>query len=255
MDLTRKGTDMRLTTRALGGFLGNLHPALVHFPVALLSVAALLEVIQILRRRTGTSPSTLLLAFLGAGAALISSVFGFLLQGFEGMEGGLVDLHQWFGLGATAATLAAAPLLAIGRTRPPALWVGRVGLVVGSMLVLGTGFLGGEMIFGRNHLFSIFAEKPADPAPPATLPVREEQVRILDFKFEPPTLTVAPGTKVTWVNKDDEPHTATSSENPKRFDSRVLDTAEIYSFTFSEAGSHPYFCKLHPHMTGVIVVQ
>jgi plastocyanin/uncharacterized membrane protein len=246
---------MHLTTHALGGFLGKLHPALVHFPIALLAVAALLEGIQIVRRRAGPSPATLPLAFLGAGAAVISSLLGFLLLGFEGMEGGLVELHRWAGLSATAAAAAAAPLLAIGRTRPPTLWVGRVGLVVGSMLVLGAGFLGGELVFGRNHLFSVFAEKPADPAPPATVPVREEQVRILNFKFEPQTLTVAPGTKVTWVNKDDEPHTATSSENPKLFDSRVLDTAETYSFTFSGTGSHPYFCKLHPHMTGVIVVQ
>ncbi|HEV3027512.1 MAG TPA: cupredoxin family copper-binding protein, partial [Planctomycetota bacterium] len=85
--------------------------------------------------------------------------------------------------------------------------------------------------------------------------VLELRVAILDFKFEPETLTVSPGTKVTWVNKDDEPHTATSSEKPKRFDSGVLDTAQSYSFTFVEPGSYPYFCKLHPHMTGVIVVK
>jgi plastocyanin len=85
--------------------------------------------------------------------------------------------------------------------------------------------------------------------------VIEQKVGIEDFKFEPATLTVAPGTQVTWVNKDDEPHTATSSEKPKRFDSGVLDTAQSYSFTFVQPGSYPYFCKLHPHMTGVIVVK
>ena len=83
----------------------------------------------------------------------------------------------------------------------------------------------------------------------------ERSVAIDDFKFDPQTLTIAPWTKVTWVNKDDEPHSATSSEKPKRFDSGPLDTAQAYSFVFTEAGSFSYFCKLHPHMTGVIVVK
>jgi len=95
----------------------------------------------------------------------------------------------------------------------------------------------------------------ATPTAAKASAVLEQKVGIEDFKFEPATLTVAPGTKVTWVNKDDEPHTATSSEKPKRFDSGVLDTAQAYSFVFRETGSFPYFCKLHPHMTGVIVVQ
>jgi len=81
------------------------------------------------------------------------------------------------------------------------------------------------------------------------------QVRIEDFKFEPSRLTVSPGTKVTWVNKDGEPHSATSSEKPKRFDSGALDSDKSYSFTFAEPGSYSYFCKLHPHMTGVVEVR
>jgi plastocyanin len=99
------------------------------------------------------------------------------------------------------------------------------------------------------------AGSSANPTVAKASAVFEQKVGILDFTFEPATLTVAPGTQVTWVNKDDEPHTATSSEKPKRFDSGVLDTAQAYSFVFSEAGSFTYFCKLHPHMTGVIVVK
>jgi len=89
-------------------------------------------------------------------------------------------------------------------------------------------------------------------SPPET---REARVTVEDFKFEPERLSIRPGTKVTWVNKDDEPHSATSSEKPKRFDSGVLDSAQSFSFTFQEPGSFAYFCKLHPHMTGVIVVE
>ena len=93
---------------------------------------------------------------------------------------------------------------------------------------------------------------------PSELPAAagpEARIRIEDFKFVPERLSVRPGTKVTWVNKDDEPHSATSSEKPKRFDSGALDSAQSFSFTFSEAGSFSYFCKLHPHMTGVVVVE
>jgi plastocyanin len=83
----------------------------------------------------------------------------------------------------------------------------------------------------------------------------QARVRIEDFKFEPEKLSVKRGTTVTWVNKDDEPHSATSSEKPKRFDSGALDSAQSFSFTFTDAGSFAYFCKLHPHMTGVVVVE
>jgi plastocyanin len=99
------------------------------------------------------------------------------------------------------------------------------------------------------------AGSPVNPPGVEISAVLDQHVAILDFKFEPETLTVSPGTKVTWENKDDEPHTATSSVKPKRFDSGVLDTAQSYSFTFVEPGAYPYFCKLHPHMTGVIVVK
>ena len=94
-----------------------------------------------------------------------------------------------------------------------------------------------------------------EPLALSTAEAADVQVRIEDFKFVPEHLTVSPGTKITWVNKDDEPHSATSSEKPKRFDSGVLDSDKTYSFTFTEKGSFSYFCKLHPHMTGVVEVR
>ncbi len=80
-----------------------------------------------------------------------------------------------------------------------------------------------------------------------------DTVRIDNFSFTPKTLTIHPGTKVTWVNKDDVPHTVTSTEN--KFNSRPLDTDERFSFTFSAAGTYNYFCSVHPHMTAKIIVQ
>ena len=79
------------------------------------------------------------------------------------------------------------------------------------------------------------------------------EVKIDIFSFAPKSLTVKAGTVVTWTNHDDIPHTATSTE--KTFTSPVLDTDQAYSFKFQEPGSYPYFCKIHPTMTGTVVVE
>src|SRR5215467_5594701 len=79
------------------------------------------------------------------------------------------------------------------------------------------------------------------------------EVKIDNFSFGPVTLTVPVGTTVTWTNRDDIPHTVVSTEGA--FKSKVLDTDEKFSFTFSKAGSYPYFCSIHPKMTGRVVVQ
>src|SRR5512135_2462311 len=78
-------------------------------------------------------------------------------------------------------------------------------------------------------------------------------VKIDNFSFGPGTLTVPVGTTVTWTNRDDIPHTVVSTEGV--FKSKVLDTDEKFSFTFGKAGSYPYFCSIHPKMTGKVVVQ
>jgi plastocyanin len=83
----------------------------------------------------------------------------------------------------------------------------------------------------------------------------ENQVEIDNFVFKPKEVTIAVGGKGTWVNKDDVPHTATSSDDPAVFDSKALDTDDKYSFTFTKPGTYKYFCKVHPHMTGVVIVK
>jgi plastocyanin len=79
------------------------------------------------------------------------------------------------------------------------------------------------------------------------------EVKIDNFSFGPATLTVAAGTTVTWVNHDDIPHTVVSTDSV--FKSKVLDTDEKFSFTFTKAGSYPYFCSIHPKMTATVVVK
>ena len=79
------------------------------------------------------------------------------------------------------------------------------------------------------------------------------EVKIDNFTFGPADLTVSVGTTVTWTNRDDIPHTVVSTD--KVFKSKVLDTDETFSFTFGKVGIYPYFCSIHPKMTGKVVVQ
>lgn len=79
------------------------------------------------------------------------------------------------------------------------------------------------------------------------------EVNIDNFTYNPQQITVKAGTTVTWVNHDDIPHTVTSSN--QAFKSKALDTDEKFAFTFSTPGTFQYFCALHPHMTGSIVVE
>lgn len=79
------------------------------------------------------------------------------------------------------------------------------------------------------------------------------QITIENFKFNPATLTVPVGTTVTWTNHDGEPHTVTSST--KLFSSKGLEQGERFSYTFSTPDTYIYYCALHPHMTGTIVVK
>jgi amicyanin len=78
-------------------------------------------------------------------------------------------------------------------------------------------------------------------------------VKIDNFTFGPPEVTVPPGTTITWTNRDDIPHTVASSD--KAFKSKVMDTDEKYAFTFASPGTYAYFCSIHPKMTGKVIVQ
>jgi plastocyanin len=90
----------------------------------------------------------------------------------------------------------------------------------------------------------------AQGAPPAGAGT----VSIDNFTFTPQTLTVKAGTEVTWTNRDDIPH-GIASENNAFAKSKALDTDDSYSFTFAAPGTYKYFCYVHPHMTGTIVVE
>ena len=87
----------------------------------------------------------------------------------------------------------------------------------------------------------------------AAQPRPAAEIKIDNFTFAPAEMKVPAGTTVVWTNRDDIPHTVVSTE--KVFKSKVLDSDEKYSFTFTTAATYPYFCSIHPKMTAKVIVQ
>ena len=81
--------------------------------------------------------------------------------------------------------------------------------------------------------------------------VAPNSVTILNFAYDPATITVAKGTTITWTNKDPTAHTVTGNG----FDSGSIGPEGTYQHTFNEAGTFPYGCTFHPNMHGTVVVQ
>jgi len=82
----------------------------------------------------------------------------------------------------------------------------------------------------------------------------QNKIEIKDFAFNPQTITVKSGEKITWINRDEEPHTVVSVE--KQFKkSSALDTDQEFTITAGAPGTYSYFCSVHPKMTGTIIVK
>ena len=112
-----------------------------------------------------------------------------------------------------------------------------------SVAVLGVATLLGIVALIASPRYSAAAQQKAETT----------EVKIDNFSFGPAALTVPVGATVTWTNRDDIPHTVVSTDGV--FKSKVLDTDEKFSFTFSKAGTYPYFCSIHPKMTAKVIVQ
>jgi Icc protein len=97
---------------------------------------------------------------------------------------------------------------------------------------------------GTDMASAALAGSSTDPAP---------EVKIDNFAFTPGAITIKRGTQVTWINHDDIPHTVDSTQG--KFKSAALDTDQKFEFRFTEAGEYPYYCRLHPKMTGSITVK
>jgi amicyanin len=95
----------------------------------------------------------------------------------------------------------------------------------------------------------------APAAAPAGAAKEAVDVKISNFKFEPPSIAVKAGGTVTWTNEDSAQHTATDDKSTPPFDTGTLDQGDSKKVTFKKAGTYPYICTFHPFMKGTVVVQ
>jgi plastocyanin len=95
------------------------------------------------------------------------------------------------------------------------------------------------------------ASRAAEPS--AASNAADSTIAIRNFMFEPMSLVVAAGTKVTWKNFDGEPHTIHSIDDA--FRSGALDQNDTFSFKFDKPGTYRYACSIHPQMVATIVVK
>lgn len=114
------------------------------------------------------------------------------------------------------------------------------------------------MMIGRPRLqaaalalaagIALCAGARASAAAPTTIAIQQ-------YAFVPASVTIAAGTTVEWTNRDDDPHTVKSDPERGELKSPALDTSDTYRFTFKTPGLYKYFCTLHPHMQGTIIVR
>ena len=123
----------------------------------------------------------------------------------------------------------------------------RVRALVASLALLSGGV---ALVAGSLALPTAPQAQSAEVAAPAATAT---EVRIDNFTFSPATLTVTAGTTVTWINGDDIQHAIAAKD--RSFRSKTLDTDDRFSFVFRIPGEYDYFCTLHPHMVGKIIVK
>jgi plastocyanin len=105
-------------------------------------------------------------------------------------------------------------------------------------------------IAGASLLTALFTGCVASAAPPAAPPAA---VTIQNYHFDPSTLKVSAGTKVTWTNRDDDAHTVMDAAGSFRSD--ALDSGQTYSFTFVKPGVYRIACSMHPQMSETVIVE
>ena len=117
-------------------------------------------------------------------------------------------------------------------------------VVIASIAVLGLAGCGGGGDKGKDA-------KPASSSGPLS---GEAPVRIVDFEFKPKTVTVKPGTKVTWTNEDTNIHDVKDTSPLATPVSQEMSKGHTFSITYAQPGSYTYVCGIHPYMTGTVEV-
>lgn len=112
----------------------------------------------------------------------------------------------------------------------------------------------------------------AAEGPPAAEGAEPTTVEVVNISYSPETLEIDSGTEVVWTNEDEGVHHTVTSGLPAEdgvpgvskgkppksdgvFDGDLADTSARFRFTFDEPGTYAYFCRVHPSMTGEVVVR
>lgn len=126
-------------------------------------------------------------------------------------------------------------------------------LIVGIVLLLGIAGAGAYSFLNLGKSSPMVASGSNDRAASRAAAVNE--VTIQQYSFEPMTIKVKVGTKVTWTNKDSVAHTVTTQDGaPAAIDSGLFGKNKSYSFTFTKSGTYNYYCQPHPYMKGTVIV-
>lgn len=147
--------------------LGRLHPAVVHFPIALLVVAGLLEFWRIIIRKRAASPTAVVCLAIGAIASIIAVILGLLDEHYVAMDD--TAIHQWLGI-ATAVLCVLVLIFAIWNRPERANPVYRIGLIIAAVLVSATGYYGGELTYGQGYLTELVWPASSSTTPASTQP-------------------------------------------------------------------------------------
>lgn len=180
-------TSVSAETAVLWRFLGRLHPMVVHFPLALIIVAAGLESLWFFRKGRGVSRTAMTCLVIGATAAVLAAWLGWLNAAHEprGQSVALtLALHRWIGIAAAGVAC-----LALSFTLPArfhqrwAVHGYRWSLIIAAALVSIGGFFGGELVHGRGYLVAVFRAPTAAPRPLPPVEVRDDAVGVAPINF------------------------------------------------------------------------
>ena len=97
------------------------------------------------------------------------------------------------------------------------------------------------------------SDPQANAPAPSGEAVRSAKVEMVDFSFEPPTVTVQAGGKVIWQNEGEAPHTATADDDS--FDTGTIEPGNLKSENFKQVGTYSYICTIHGMQGTVEVVE
>jgi len=255
----------------LVAWIGKFHPATVHFPIALLSLAALAELLFLFTKNSGFQFTARFSIALGAASALLSGTLGWCLAGLHLSDPNWVmTTHRWLGTSTVVvalAALAASEMRCRRKNSRMNFWYHPL-LFTGAVLVMTTGYVGGLLVFGLNHYawpgtIEASTNRGAESSSAATKPTAVVQMTD-DWTFEPAKVTIKVGETVLWECGKKYSHTVTAdpskAKNPDdvqippgaaAFDSGQIKPHRTFSHTFVVPGHYRYFCT--PHETAGMI--